>query len=281
MATPDRPFGRALSRPAQIVVAIPDLRLVLGRLETLGVRAEKPEEDQDLGLALVELRSEGVKSWAVPRPHTQNADDEKVLDALFDDLYTHVDKEFDHWVPTIGKNRSVDEVGGEHTVGVWDEGEPVKVGPLDARSADAGAEVAVGVADTVLHRNEWLDGAYQVPWAGLWRGGATGDEVKGDEVKGDGVTVPGYQTGHATFVFGMIRQEAPGGHAVVRRVLGNDGFADSWDVARALVRFERLGIDILNLSLGWLLHRRRQAAPRVPDRAEPVRSGHRRRRGCR
>ena len=42
--------------------------------------------------------------------------------------------------------------------------------------------------------------------------------------------VPPYQSGHSAFVVGMILQDGPGARIEVSRVLGNDGFADSWSV---------------------------------------------------
>jgi subtilisin family serine protease len=54
--------------------------------------------------------------------------------------------------------------------------------------------------------------------------------------------------GHATFVTGLILTQAPGAIIEVRRILGEDGTADSWSVAEEIVRFGNSGLDILNLS---------------------------------
>jgi len=223
MTQSEKTFGKASFNEDQLVVAIPHLRLVLGLLEQLDIRIPEQhvEQDPDLGLALLKFSSDELRS-AVRRPPLQaDAGQKSPLDVLVTHLYTRCEDQYGGWTPTIGKNRSVNKVAGMHTIGVGDEGMPVVVQePLAARSARPGRGVAVGVADTVLHGNRWLAGAYQAPPADLWP---------------DSSTLPGYQTGHATFVTGMILQEAPGARVEVRRVVDDEGFADSWSVAKALV----------------------------------------------
>jgi hypothetical protein len=246
-------YGRPQYEADQIVVAIPHLRPVLQRLAADDLRVvdlhgidQHIDRSEALGLALVQLPADGMDRWdearkqlrptradiapfAAPRPR---------LDALLAFLYDRFLDEHS-WVPTIGKNRAVDEVVGNHTIGVGDEGFPAPPqddrAELRPRDGDPGAGVLVGVADTAFHRNEWLEGGYSAPPSTFWR-------------EQDGRLR--YESGHATFVTGTILQQAPGAVVSVRRVLGDDGTADSWRVAKALVQFERLGIDVLNLSLG-------------------------------
>src|SRR5690606_31849159 len=58
-----------------------------------------------------------------------------------------------------------------------------------------------------------------------------------------------YASGHATFVAGLVLEQAPGVTLRVVSCLGPDGQATSWDVAKAIVALGRQGVDILNLSL--------------------------------
>ncbi|GAA4753254.1 hypothetical protein GCM10023328_40640 [Modestobacter marinus] len=240
MLTPAREFGEARFQDDQVVVALPHLRLVLAELAAElggGDPAAEVERSEDLGLARVTLHRAPLEAWATGRATAQQADDGAWLSQLLEQLYTEFRARYGGWTPTMGKNRAVDEVGGNHTIGVGDEGPPTAVTDrqLAPREGDPGTEVRVAVGDTRLHPHLWLEGSYHAPPAALWTGGSA--------------AVP-YQTGHAGFVVGTILQAAPGAHVEVRRLLDDDGLADSWDVAKALVRFERLGVHVLNLSLG-------------------------------
>src|SRR4051794_10237074 len=237
MAMPAKPvdggeFGTQRFEPDELVVAIPHLRAVTAALQkVLGVgdRALEVEPDDGLGLARVQLSTGSVVQ-------ALGADDDPV-GRLLGRLTRDFAETQGGWTPGIGRNRTLDEVvGGEHTIGVGDEGIPqaVKDGsPLALREGDPGAGVLVGIADTVLHPSPWLEGAFRAPPAASW-------QPNGQP--------PRYQSGHATFVAGRVLRKAPGAALSVRRVLGVDGRADSWSVAQALVRFERLGVDVLNLS---------------------------------
>jgi hypothetical protein len=247
-------FGSSRYHEHQVVVAIPHLRTVLHRIEAeLGTPVDRAaiDADEQLGLALVPLPDAELERWAAANTPAGAAAAPAPLDALLAHLYQSSARDHGGWVPTIGKNRAVDEVGGNHTIGVGDEGFPVGAKDvLPPRNADPGAGVLVGVADTVLHPSEWLTGAYQAPPASVWR---------------QQDAPAGYETGHASFVVGMVLQEAPGARTEVRQVLGDDGFADSWSVAKALVRFQGLGVEVLNLSLGCFTHDNR--APLVLEAA--------------
>src|SRR3954454_2038043 len=243
----DARYGLPQYEQDQIVVAIPHLRPVLQRLAAADlrivdlddIRPGEIDRSEALGLALVQLRDDGMARW--DRDRADGAPDSPPrprLDALLGFLYAEFQREYS-WTPTIGKNRAVDEVVGNHTIGVGDEGFPQvprnDAARLEPRDGDPGAGVLVGVADTAFHRNQWLEGGYQAPPSTLWQEGSR--RVR-------------YESGHASFVTGTILQQAPGAVVSVRRVLGDDGTADSWSAAKALAQSELLGVDILNLSLG-------------------------------
>jgi membrane-anchored mycosin MYCP len=243
MWVPERAaYGVPQHEQDQMVVAVPHLRPVLQRLaeDDLGIHPEGIDRSEELGLALVPLPPDAMDRWDEHRAGGRYGAPLPRLAALLSFLYDDFRRSFS-WTPTIGMNRAVHEVvGGNHTIGVGDEGFPQPPGDLRAaglalRDGDPGAGVLVGVADTVLYPSSWLEGGYQAPPAALRR------------EDGGGLR---YESGHATFVTGAILQQAPGAVVSMRRVLGDDGLADSWSVAKALVRFERLGVQILNLSLG-------------------------------
>jgi subtilisin family serine protease len=60
-----------------------------------------------------------------------------------------------------------------------------------------------------------------------------------------------WSAGHATFVAGLILQQAPAAELRIESVLDADGSTvDVWTVARRLVRYADLGFDVMNLSFG-------------------------------
>ena len=111
----------------------------------------------------------------------------------------------------------------------------------DRNDTSAGAGITVGVIDTGIDRNQWLDGAYLAAPADFDRGVAA--------AKSDGRPL-GPQTGHGVFLAGLILQQAPGATVKLWKVLDDDGVADIDDVADTVYRAAASGIDILNLSLG-------------------------------
>jgi hypothetical protein len=151
------------------------------------------------------------------------------------------------WYPTVGKNRVVGRVEGVGEVSHGGGSAPRAIagpGPwATVRHASPGEGVGVAVLDTALRPHRYLAGA----WLGgpddiSWAGGPDGAAAAGDDV-------PDAEAGHATFVAGLVLRPAPGARIHARRVLGDDGTADSWATARAIVAAGRSGIDILNLSL--------------------------------
>jgi subtilisin family serine protease len=56
------------------------------------------------------------------------------------------------------------------------------------------------------------------------------------------------QTGHGTFIAGILLRHAPAARLRARRVIGGDGVGDELDVVRGLRRLT--GVDVVNLSIG-------------------------------
>ena len=102
-----------------------------------------------------------------------------------------------------------------------------------------GHGIRVGVVDTDFEQNSWFHG-----------------QVYGDHITGtvDGLLAQNYKAGHATFVAGLVLQQAPAATVQVRGVLGPDGTGKIDDVVTAARDLARgnMGqpVDVLNLSLG-------------------------------
>ena len=109
-------------------------------------------------------------------------------------------------------------------------------------SDTVGEGVGVGVLDTEVDNHPWF--------AGQVHGGKGVGKV-------DGLLAANYKAGHATFVAGLVLQQAPAARVIVRGVLDPAGHAPTEvviDEALELVRRKKHNgeheIDILNLSLG-------------------------------
>jgi hypothetical protein len=103
---------------------------------------------------------------------------------------------------------------------------------------NVGEGVRVGVVDTRLEEHPWFAG-----------------QVQGGPEVGDitGLLKEHYEAGHATFIAGLVLQQAPAAHVEVRGALDTNGhgvIADVAAAARALVGDTGNPVDVLNLSLG-------------------------------
>jgi subtilisin family serine protease len=213
----------------QIAVATAHVGMVMNVLEEHGVIAGVRDDSKELGLTLLALPDEPVR-----RAGREGSTDP--LGDLLAQTYETFENRYGGWVPTIGRNRRVLPVTGAHNIGGGDACAPTMADlQLRPRNAEPGYGVKVGIADTALYAHPWLAGAFQAAPASMW------DDLGGS---------PDFSSGHATFVAGLILQRAPGVTLEARRVLGDNGQADSWDVAKDLVRFARTGLDVLNLSFG-------------------------------
>jgi membrane-anchored mycosin MYCP len=213
----------------QIAVATAHVGMVTDVLREDGVTAGVRDHSTELGLTLLALPDEPVR-----RAGRDGSTDP--LGDLLGRVYQTFENRYGGWVPTIGRNRRVLPVTGAHNIGGGDACVPATADArLRPRNAEPGYGVRVGIADTALYTHPWLAGAYQAAPSSIWN---------------DGGGAPDFSVGHATFVAGLILQRAPGATLEARRVLGDNGQADSWDVAKDLVRFARSGLDVLNLSFG-------------------------------
>jgi membrane-anchored mycosin MYCP len=100
-----------------------------------------------------------------------------------------------------------------------------------------GKDVRIGVVDTPVGQNSWFAG-----------------QVQGQPGVGNvpGLLAENYKAGHATFIAGLVLQQAPAAKVQVLGVLDRDGKGSTDDVVDAALRLAGGGqpVDILNLSLG-------------------------------
>jgi subtilisin family serine protease len=97
--------------------------------------------------------------------------------------------------------------------------------------------VKVGILDTGLAPHRWLEGRIRVGR----------DDREAVDQDGDGRL--GLQTGHGTFIAGIVLQHAPAAEITIAKVLDEDGVTDELTIATALARLHA-DVDIVNLSLG-------------------------------
>jgi membrane-anchored mycosin MYCP len=258
----------------ELVVAIPDLPAVRGALGEISVGSGAEDPEERLGLALLPLRDVAAGGTKIREKYSEVAKRAieakrpvgtklSNLDLIISWLREHFSSAYDHWVPTIGKNRVIDPVRGLPYLGGGGEGDPHLGGygdpktrsganggtsieaPLDApppewppRPARPGQGVQVGVLDTQLYPNKWLAGGYI----------AAGDHLLRDPAAGHPPLLA--SAGHATFIAGLILHQAPGAELVIRPVLDEKADGKVWDTAKRMVGFIGSGVDILNLSFG-------------------------------
>jgi len=216
----------------ELVVALLHERLVRQSLADLNLPCAVLDSSTELGLTLMSVPHDEVQRFA--EAHDPGAT--FALDAVLRTLYEDFEKRYGGWVPTMGKNRDLARVA--HNIGGGGEGLPEMASGKQYASPQrqpSGAAPVVGVADTRLFTHPYLAGAYYAPTPSL--------------LPADGAHVE-YAAGHATFVSGLVLQEAPGARLEVRAVLGDDGQADSWAVAKQLVKLGRSGVHVLNMSFG-------------------------------
>jgi len=263
--------GRVESyRADELVVGIPYAAEVNRQLVAWYAEPDIVDTDPRLGLAQVKL-SAGAAVEHLRREHRDWVDeaakaareevaDPSDLDLLLRCLRRHFRLEYARWVPTIGKNRIMEEVEGSYVIDggsgdgrptgidkyVIDGGtvggpaQPVKppygsvvVGP---RGTEPGVGVRVGVVDTRLATHPWLAGGYVASAADL-------------RVPRPGAPIP-WTADHATFVTGLVLRSAPGAVVVLRGGLNDDAKQDSWSIARAIADLGSSSADVVNLSFG-------------------------------
>ena len=133
------------------------------------------------------------------------------------------------------------------TGGPFDD--PTPTGDLAApiRTEDGSRRVTVGILDTGIDPHPWFA---ETPWYQACS--AADHEALNPAAEHDLES----DSGHGTFIAGVILQHAPDTYLRVERVLGADGVTDELEVLRGLVRIHARAaadadrLDILNLSLG-------------------------------
>lgn len=104
-----------------------------------------------------------------------------------------------------------------------------------ANKEKVGAGVVVGVVDTKVQPLGWF----------------SGDSVKGaPEGNVPGLLATNYKAGHATFIAGLVLQQAPAAKVRIKGVLDWAGTATIKAVRDAAVDLVSNGVHVLNLSLG-------------------------------
>jgi membrane-anchored mycosin MYCP len=235
--------------PADLIVGLANLGLVVNKLEDLQIRFSPPDKSEQLGLARIVLTSDKSAAESVVRSvstndaalqrvasHDKPVDTDPIGQVLWG-LRGLFAAEHAGFMPTLGKNRIVGRVHGVGKVSHGGGSDPVSASAADSpllttRAAGPGSGVRVGVLDTKLFPQSWLAGGWSAQFSDT-------DYDPGDAL---------YAQGHATFVTGLVLTQAPGATAQVRAVLGPDGRADSWQVAKEIVELGRSGIHVLNLS---------------------------------
>lgn len=247
----------------ELVVALPDYGVVAKALTGLNVSFSKKDQDELLGLALLSLdniadavevlrrdpelvQRAGNAKW--PGDLAQRAGGPSDLDVLLYALRERISANYGGWIPEVGKNRTISPVRGFPYVSGCTADDPRLLGFADPqfigdgqgwppRPTEPGHGVQVGLLDTRMYRNPWLDGGYLATAADLLEIPSSGEDLPARE-------------GHATFIAGLILRQAPGARLIVHSVMGPEAVGKTWDVAKAMVQVAGKGVDILNLSFG-------------------------------
>jgi hypothetical protein len=246
----------------QLVVALPDLKIIASALERFGVRTGPVDERPVLGLALIrglanvdtavsELLNGGAADIG---PELARFADERAaalasapgaevagLDLLIRAIHLTFARDYPGWRVAIGKNYRPSPVKGYPHLGGGD-GDPQ---PVDADLGTAilagcpdltlGSGVRVGLLDTRMYPDPWLTGHYLAH---------AGDLLDRNQ---DSFTV---FDGHCAFVASCILREAPAAGIGVRRVLDSQGDGTAWDAAVAMAETAQTPVDVVNLSFG-------------------------------
>ena len=231
----------------ELIVALQYLDEVQYRLRALGIGTNQPQVSAALGLARVQLEpipGESRSEYRDPEAEASAPQSAAIfnIDAIVRELRAEFSGRYGKWTPTIGKNRLIGHVGNHSVAEITGAGEvtfggsgvPVNSSPqaLLPRGTGPGRGARVGVADTRLVPQPWASGGWVARYS--------------DRVPLASPT-PAI-AGHATFITGLVLFQAPGATVEVRRLLDDDGLANSWAAANRIVEFAGSGIDVLCLS---------------------------------
>jgi subtilisin family serine protease len=131
--------------------------------------------------------------------------------------------------------------------GPWNIPRPCAPLPRPASPNPSARQVIVGVIDTGILSHPWFADTD-------WFAQVTPNQL--DPVPADGAYEPETQTGHGTFVAGIVLRQAPGAFLMIERALDDDGVCDELHLLGRLANLHRRlaesgeSLDVLNLSLG-------------------------------
>ena len=236
--------------PDQLLVSTPYVLPVLRQLARMDIplrstlEGESREDSKALGLTRIFLAGEyGQATEIETRPSAFD------IGLVLQRLREAFAKDNAGWYPTMGKNRALaDNIIESGSMIYGGIGKPTAIqggrlselqkqwdGQGNGRPSEPGSRVRIGLVDTRILAAPPLVGALRGRYE--------------DMLGPDGITT---RAGHATFVAGLILSVAPGATIEVRGILNNNGQADSWEAAKAIVELGSSGVDILNLSFGCL-----------------------------
>jgi subtilisin family serine protease len=228
----------------QFVVEQRHAGLVQEQLRRLGLASNQLDSNDALRLTLMALSDITAGSATLRHDSTlmesavrdrrsrgQSGDAVTDLDLVLFAVRRLMRETYDGWVATIGKNRVLSQVdAAPYIKGSYEPPRPAPAVSIPAATRHAGARV--GILDTRVLAHPALAG-----------------RVLGSPVPDFG-PAPRSTQGHATFIAGLIAQQAPLAELVVRAVLDDDGInASSWDVATKMVGVLDADVAVLNLSL--------------------------------
>ncbi|WP_194920235.1 S8 family peptidase [Catenulispora rubra] len=152
-----------------------------------------------------------------------------------------------HRRTSVTPNHVMHGTPGDMTGGPF--GKPTPSKELDQPVGDGAPakRVTIGILDTGIDPHPWFD-------AHEWYQACTAEEHESLNPAPD--TDLESDSGHGTFIAGVLLQHAPNSYLWVERVLGTDGVADELEVLRGMARIQTRAatrgdqLDVLNLSLG-------------------------------
>jgi membrane-anchored mycosin MYCP len=238
----------------QLIVAIPDLRVVAQELTALGVRWDAIDDCTLLGLARIrdlsgvsqaaaEIAQHPVIGTDIRRFCSDRADlrgglEAADLEILIKAVRLRLAQRFPGWEVTIGKNYRPSLLQGHPHYG-GGQGNPK---PTSAEFAlpdsERGRGVRVGVLDTQLFPARVLTGHYI---------------ARPDDLLNPGQGKFTMFDGHCAFVSSRILRQAPAAELHLHRVLDSRGDGSAWDAAEAMAQMAGKGLDVVNLSFGDFL----------------------------
>jgi subtilisin family serine protease len=233
----------------QIVVATDHLDLVGRELGSGAIVSTVP--NPRLGLSLVTLADPAAAGRMLEQRRIDEFPDARAPevgedpDRVLAELRLLSERRYCGWVPTLGKNRTLDGVEFKPYTHGFDKPTPTRrPTPVTGRAEVHGEKVRVGLFDTRIAAHEQLEGRYL----------AGPDAVVTPPAQGRPRL---WWEGHATFIAGIIRRHAPSAVLDVRTALLSepDGAQERWTMplwtfAERLAEYQDAGVEVLNLSVG-------------------------------